>query len=316
MKTFPTLLRREWLEGRFTYLAATFGLVFIVCLFGILATLVATLSEGGAVVVIERMDDAGNSQRHEQISDNVAMMADFTSWTNRELEGRLTTMRMTVSSVFHAVYFLVIVFVLLGSVFDQRRDRSVLFWKSMPVSDPATILSKLIVPVWLVSILVVAAITLTWLFLLTLFSAITIASDLGSVTRLWAHSGILNGIASELVGYTIQGLWSLPIFAWLILVSTTVSRLPLVWTVLIPLIPAIGERIVFGSNVISGFVTRHLEFAALPRLLENAERQTSTVRNLGDQLSLLLSTELWLGVFVGSVLLAVAIYCYRRNNEL
>lgn len=316
MNVFVTLLRREWLEARFTYLAATFGLLLIVCSFGAIAALVATLSDGGAVVVIERMDEAGNTERHERISDSVSKVADFTSWTNRELERRLNAMRMTVASVFHAVYFLVVVFILMGCLFDQRRDRSVLFWKSMPVSDPQTILSKLIVPVWLAPILVVAAITLTWLFLLSLLSAITVAEDLGSVSRLWAHSGILYGVVSELVGYAIQGLWALPIFAWLIFISAAVSRLPLVWTVLIPLIPAIGERIIFGSNVISSFILRHLEFAALPRLLESADRQTTSVRSLGDQLSLLASGDLWLGVLLGVLILLAAGYCYRRNNEL
>jgi len=94
------------------------------------------------------------------------------------------------------------------------------------------------------------------------------------------------------------------------------SRLPLVWAVVIPVIPIIGERIVFGSNVIASFLLRHLEFAALPRLLQSDDRQTMMVQSVGDQLSLLVSVDLWIGVALGVALLAGTVWFYRRNNEL
>ena len=316
MKTFAALLKREWLEARFTYLAATLGLIALVTVFGTLATLVATLSDGGVVVVIERMDEAGNTERHERISETMTTVADFSSWTNRELESRLGKLRTIIAAGFHSTYFLVLVFILLGCVFDHRRDRSVLFWKSMPTSDHLTILSKLVMPVWLVPLLVVAAIALSWILLLGLLSAITVSGDLGSVGRLWANSGIASGILQELVGYAIQGLWSLPLFAWLMFISSSMSRLPLVWAVVIPVIPIIGERIVFGSNVLASFLLRHLEFAALPRLLQSDDRQTVMVQSVGDQLSLLISADLWIGVVLGVALLAGTVWFYRRNNEL
>jgi ABC-2 type transport system permease protein len=315
VKTFTTLLKREWLESRFTYFAATLGLVALVTVFGSLATFMATLSDGGVVVVIERMDDAGNTERHERISDKVATLANFSGWTNRELESRLGGLRNTIASAFHSTYFLVLIFVLLGCIFDQRRERSVLFWKSMPASDQLTLLSKLVMPVWIVPLLVVAGITLSWIFMLGLLSAITVASDLGSVARLWAHSGIAGGMLQELIGYAIQGLWSLPLYAWLILISASVSRLPLVWAIMIPVIPVIGELILFKSNVIGSFLLRHLEFAALPRLPDE-DRHTMAVMTVSDQLSLLLSGDLWLGVGLGAALLAGALWFYRRNNEL
>src|SRR3546814_20822192 len=36
----------------------------------------------------------------------------------------------------------VVFFYCLGALYDDRRDRSILFWKSLPVSDASTVLSK------------------------------------------------------------------------------------------------------------------------------------------------------------------------------
>lgn len=315
MNRFTALLKREWLEARFTYLAATLGLVALISFSGALATFVATLSEGGVVMVIERMDDSGNVERHERITDRVSSMADFSSWTDRELSQRLTKLRTAIASGFHVVFFFVVVFILLGCLFDERRDRSVLFWKSMPVSDQLTIASKLLMPVWLAPLIVIAAITATWILGLLLLSAITVAEDLGSVSRLWLQSGILGGFFQELIGYLIQGFWALPLYSWLILVSAIANRLPLLWAVLVPLVPIICEGIIFDTSHIGSFIMRHVEFAALPRTINTDDRQTQMVQSIGDQLSLLTTLDLWLGVIVGIALLAGAVWCHRRNNE-
>ena len=60
---------------------------------------------------------------------------------------------------------------------------------------------------------------------------------------------------------------------------------------------------------------RHVEFAALPRTINTDDRQTQMVQSIGDQLSLLTTLDLWLGVIVGIALLAGAVWCHRRNNE-
>ncbi len=316
MNGFVALLKREWLESRFAYLGAAAGVALLLCLGTGIALTVATATEGGVTAVIERMDEQGNREREERVFDNLSRYGEFTSWTDRELGERLSRFRHGSASVFHAVYFLVIAFVLLGCLYDERKDRSVLFWKSMPVTDTAAILSKLIVPVWLVPLLVVAAITLTWLVLLSMFSVVASTEELGSVGRLWANSGIGLGIVQELVGYAIQGLWALPVYGWLVLVSATVTRLPLLWAVLLPLSVAFLERISFGTDMVSGFFRRHLEFAALPRLTPEEGRSMPVATSVSDQFALLATGELWIGVLLGAAALAAAVYWHRRTNEI
>ena len=64
------------------------------------------------------------------------------SWDTPKLERALANVRLGVMAPFAIVYFLVAFFVLLGSLHDDRRDRSVLFWKSLPLSDAETVVSK------------------------------------------------------------------------------------------------------------------------------------------------------------------------------
>jgi ABC-2 type transport system permease protein len=316
LNAFAALCRREWQESRTPYLMAILGLIAVVAFTGVITSLFATMNGASVVTVVESSDQYGNTERHERITDQFTDFVNFANWTDAELRQRLSTVRLLVSSMFHVVFFGVVIFVLLGCVYDQRKDRSVLFWKSMPVTDAMTIASKLITPVWLVPLLVVAAISVSWLLLLSLLSAITISEELGSVARLWANSQLLSGILSELLGYTIQGLWSLPLYGWLMLVSSFATRLPLLWVVLLPAVVVFGERLLLGSGLSGSFITRHLEFAALPRLLQDADAQMPTVQGPADQLALLLSMDLWLGAAVGMLALAAAVWFYQRNNEL
>lgn len=314
MSPFVALLRREWLEARLSYVGVILGLMALVCALSSMAVVVSSFSDDGFMTVIERIDHNGNSERREFSTDNPAQIIAFSGWSDQALSRRLTTLRTGIGTLFHATYFFAVVFVLLGCLYDERKDRSVLFWKSMPVSDPTTIASKLVMPVWVAPAFVIAALTATWLFLLIVFSIVAVTEDLGSVGRLWVHSGLISAVPMEVVGYLIQGLWGLPVYAWLLLVSAFAARAPFMWAALAPVAVMFCERILLGTSYVGDFIMRHLEFAALPRM-SDGERMPA-VHTLGDQLALLGTWELWVGVMVGIALLAATVWCYRRFNEL
>lgn len=314
MTAFIALLRREWLEARFSYLGVMLGVTALVCALSSIVVLVSSFSDDGFVTVIERIDHNGNSERREFSTDNPTQIINFSRWSDQALSARLTKVREGIGTLFHATYFFTVIFVLLGCLYDERRDRSVLFWKSMPVSDAATVASKLLMPVWLAPVVVIVALTATWLFLLLVLSLVAVTENLGSVGRLWAHSGIAGAVPMEIVGYVIQGLWGLPVYAWLLLVSAFAARAPFMWAALPPVAVVFCERILIGTSYVGDFVMRHIEFAALPRVSDGD--LMPAVHTLGDQLALLGTGELWLGVLVGLALVAATVWCYRRFNEL
>ena len=80
--------------------------------------------------------------------------------------------------------------------------------------------------------------------------------------------------------------------------------------------PAIAERLVFGTHAVSDFVRAHLEFAALPAAASEDDGRISPAIGLAEQLSLIFSLQMWLGIIVGGLLLWLAVYFRNRNNDL
>ena len=172
-------------------------------------------------------------------------------------------------------------------------------------------------PVWIAPVMTIAAILVFWIFLLIVMSGVAVSQDLGSVTRLWTQSGIFFGLLQHVVGYLIQGLWALPIYSWLVLVSSTARKLPLVWAVLLPIVPIILELLFLRTQYIRDWILQHLSFAALPMFSNNdGQRNMPVVETLSDQMSLLVTADLWLGVLIGVVILAGAVKLRQRNNEI
>jgi ABC-2 type transport system permease protein len=156
---------------------------------------------------------------------------------------------------------------------------------------------------------------LAQIFLLTVISGFVWSENLGSIGRIWWHSGLFTGTFQVLLGFAIQSLWVLPVVAWLLLISAAVPRLPLMWAILVPLVPITAEAILFRSGVISTHIGKHIEGAALPNYLEG-ERFMPAAKTLGDQLSLLATADLWLGALLGLVLLYGAVRLRGVQNEI
>ncbi|MDH3642900.1 MAG: hypothetical protein OES38_12440, partial [Gammaproteobacteria bacterium] len=200
---------------------------------------------------------------------------------------------------------------------EDRRDRSVLFWKSMPVTDTETVLSKLVAVAWVAPVAFIAAIIAAQLFLMIVISGLIWAQDLGSVGRLWWNSGVLMGAVELVVGYLLQGLWALPLYAWLLAVSAAAPRVPFVWAVVVPFVPMAVEKVAYGTEVIYTFVRGHAGLAAMPAPPQVNETGAVTGGiGIAEQLALLGTAQMRLGLGIAAVLLWAAIWFRTRNNDL
>ncbi len=83
-----------------------------------------------------------------------------------------------------AIAFIVGIFYSLDALYGERRDRSILFWKSLPVSDLTTVLSKAIIPL-VVLPLFVFAITVALQFIMRLVSMADVLISGGSAAAIW-----------------------------------------------------------------------------------------------------------------------------------
>jgi ABC-2 type transport system permease protein len=140
------------------------------------------------------------------------------------------------------------VFYCLDALYGERRDRSILFWKSLPVSDLTAVLSKAITPIVILPLVAFAIAVVTQWIMLLLSSAVLLASGL-TVKTLWTHASLFQ--TWPMLFYhllTAHGLWYAPIYGWLLLVSAWARRAPFLWAALPPLAIAIVEKIAFNTS--------------------------------------------------------------------
>jgi len=199
------------------------------------------------------------------------------------------------------VAFVVVFFYLLDGLFTERRDRSILFWKSLPVSDAKTVLSKLFValvavPLWSWALSLVVGLVVFGV-LATQVSG-TPAAGLGT----W-HGGTWLTVQAAMLGkMAIAALWYLPVAGWLLWVSVLAKRAPFLWATLPFLVLSLAERIALGSNVVGAMVAQ--------RLFGFREEVS-----LMSEFPLLASPALWIGVAVGAALVYAAIRVRRRGDD-
>jgi ABC-2 type transport system permease protein len=147
-----------------------------------------------------------------------------------------------------ATTFLVAIFYCLDALHGERRDRSILFWKSLPVSDLTTVLSKATIPVVILPLITFATTVLTQWMILIISSVILRAQGI-SIAPLWNGSSMF-GMSVMLLFHlvAIHGLWYAPIYCWLLLVSAWARRAPFLWAVVPILGIALVEKIAFGTS--------------------------------------------------------------------
>jgi ABC-2 type transport system permease protein len=210
--------------------------------------------------------------------------------------------------------FVVAVFYCLDALYGERRDRSILFWKSLPVSDLTTVLSKASIP--LVALpLVTFAVTVALQLMMMLWSnVVLLPSGLAGTT--WTRFDLLHEalmLFYHLVA--VHALWYAPIFGWLLLVSAWARRAPFLWAVLPLLTIGLLEKIMFSS----------MRFAALlqHRFLGGPQGPDSGGHGMSMASmtpaapgQFLASPGLWLGLAFAAVCLAAAVRLRRYRDPI
>lgn len=201
----------------------------------------------------------------------------------------------------------------LDALYAERRDRSILFWKSLPVSDLTTVLAKAAIPL---GVLPLAAFTLgllVQLAMLALSSLVLLASG-GGVTTLWTQLPLVQMTGVMFYGLSVHALWHAPLYAWLLLASAWARRVPVLWALLPPLALGALERIAFQSTHVCGLL-RYRLLGAMREAFALAPGEQDILRlSQLDPLRFLLSPGLWSGLLVAALFLAAAVRL-RRMRE-
>ena len=156
------------------------------------------------------------------------------------------------------VALIVSIFYCLDALYGERRDRSILFWKSLPVSDATAVISKLAIPILILPLVSFVITVATQLLTLVISSAIFAGSG-ASVAGLWSETSFIRVPAIWLYHLvTVHGLWYAPFYAWLILVSAWAPRAPFMWAALPPFVIFGVEKIAFNTSYFLNFLRYRL----------------------------------------------------------
>jgi len=211
--------------------------------------------------------------------------------------------------------FILGIFYSLDALYGERRDRSILFWKSLPVSDLTTVLSKFAIPLIILPLLSFAIALVTQFVMLLLSSAALLGSGL-SVGTLGGRMSFFH--MSLMLLYhilTVHGLWYAPIYGWLLLVSAWAPRAPFIWAFLPPFVIWGVEKIAFRTSHFLGM---------LQYRLTGPEPSTTAARsgNLMEMMSALTPVQffstpgLWVGLAVAAIFLAAAVRLRRYREPI
>jgi ABC-2 type transport system permease protein len=205
-------------------------------------------------------------------------------------------------------------FYCLDALYGERRDRSILFWKSLPVSDLTTVLSKVSIPLIVLPLLTAAITTTTHTIMLLLSSLVLRGNGLPVATvwtqLSWFHLSLL--LLYHLV--IVHSLWHAPFYGWLLLVSSWAKRAPFLWALLPPLAIGIVEKIAFNSSQFANLLLYQLNGGG--RMAAANAPGSAPIDMLGRfEPGMLLSTPgLWLGLAVTAAFLGAAVRL-RRHRE-
>jgi ABC-2 type transport system permease protein len=211
---------------------------------------------------------------------------------------------------------LVSVFYCLDALHSERRDRSILFWKSLPVSDLTTVLAKASIPLVVLPLLTFVITMAMQFAMLLLSSAVVLASGL-SVAGLWAKLGFFR--MSMLLLYhllTAHGLWPFPVYCWLLLVSGWARRATFLWAAL-PVVAIAGvEALAFRTGHFAALVGSRLlgiapAFAPTPGEVFPSGPMTHITP--GRFLS---SPALWIGLIVAAAFIGAAVRLRRSQGPI
>ena len=280
----------------------------------------------------------------------VAVITLLTSWTSQVTIGELEHLDIGIISAgnmpenvraaalsftmiglsvsFIIAMWILTIFYTLDALYAERKDRSILFWRSIPVTDSETVISKLLTAMITIPLITFAVIIVTQLLVLL---SLTVQVDFrgGSPWHMiWRAAPFADTWAATIVLLLALPLWLSPFIGWFLFVSAFTKRSPLLVAAMPIVLLPMFERLFFDSTVLAeAFFVRSIQFPLFTGVdnmdlifqegedlsaLAEAELSVFGLLDLGNFLS---SPQLWIGVVVCGIFTAAAIYVRRYRDE-
>lgn len=240
--------------------------------------------------------------------------------------------RAAITAIYSGAGILIVVtmavvawFYCLDALYSERRDRSILFWKSLPVSDLTTVLSKAFIPLVAVPVITFVIVAATQLIILLLSTVVLLAKGV-SIATLWMQLPLLQIWLALVYSLIVLSLWYAPIYGWLLLVSAWARRSTFLWAVMPPLAVCVVEKIALGSghfwSILKERLTGGLQQGfAVTRIdgdfvTSRMGAEAGAPMQLLDPVKFLGSPSLWIGLVLAAVLIAATMWMRRYREPI
>jgi ABC-2 type transport system permease protein len=204
---------------------------------------------------------------------------------------------------------IVSVFYCLDALYGERRDRSILFWKSLPVSNFTAVISKLAIPILILPLISFAITVATQLLMLVISSAVLAGSGVDipwreilsvRVPAIWLYHLV-----------TVHGIWYAPLYCWLLLISAWAPRAPFLWAFLPPFVIYGVEKIAFNTS----YFLDMLKYRLMGSGTGMAEHQQDFASTLIPH-HFLSTPGLWTGLAVAAIFLYATVQLRRSRGPI
>jgi ABC-2 type transport system permease protein len=229
---------------------------------------------------------------------------------------------------FFIVNGFVALFYLMDSLYGERKDRSVLFWRSLPVSDTAAVSAKLITALVVAPCLAALTAAATMPLITPIFKVAFSSEHYSVLPLIWNATNYANAVILWFYGTAVGVFWFFPVCAWFLAVSAWAPKNPFLWGLVPPGALFVVEKLVRGtswvgdqiSNRIDGWLPLafNMHASGARGNIDVDERHVVIPHNILDWIDprpLLVSPGLWLGIAVGLLLVFLAVQGRRYRTE-
>ncbi|NOX70133.1 MAG: hypothetical protein GXP15_13165 [Gammaproteobacteria bacterium] len=305
IQTQIALIRRELWEHRAIYIAPI-----------VIAVIVSLMLITGQVAV----------SSFDQALDIAILGA--SNLGQNERAAAITFMMTATSPMFLITMWIMTIFYALDSLYAERKDRSILFWRSLPVTDSETVVSKLLTALLVIPLITFVLIMLTHLVILTIVSIWLAINGADAWHLIWRAAPLFDTWFATLIFILTLPLWLSPFIGWFLFVSALAKRSPFLIAFLPMVVLPMLEKIIFGTTLFAqAFFERSVRMPLfggldLPDFMSDTGIDKKIIAESGLSLvslidfgGFLATPGLWAGFVVCGLFTAAAVYVRRFRDE-
>ncbi|WP_417319720.1 hypothetical protein [Emcibacter sp.] len=302
---FKTLLLREfWENRRSIFYGPMVG--------GGISLFLVLIALFGGYIGIQTTEIEINGVNYYSIID----LLDEYGKVSPEKQQEIIGLSMVVAIVFIGIIaWFSMVFNSLGCLYDERKDNSILFWKSMPVSDLQTVAAKTVSNMFVTPLVALGFAYVNQLLVVVLISIVALAGGHNAWDLFIQPANLPALFLTELVVVIMYSLWAMPIFAYLILASAFAKRTPLLTAIIPPVVVIVGEYILYGQSYLASWIGNQLNGLSVFVTASDNENVQISVTEASGILQSASLPSFWIGLAIAAALLWAATQLRRRSNQ-